>query len=305
MKINNPVNPAGSDNQIQFNDNGIFGGATVIYDGIVLNLMGITIAGNNFSGGNLTLQSSSHATKGNILFGSSAYDEVNNRLGIGSTSPVVKLVIVDADSPSFGTLMLTGVSYNTDFVGIRAVTNADNDIDFQIGRKLSSDGVFYAGMVFKGSSTALGLGLNVTSPGAQTHVKSFNSSTITMILQGAASQSANIFEMQNSSGIVGFLVNASGGFVANEASLDIDCRIEGNNDANLFYTDAGTDRVGIGESAPDYKLDVNGTFGFTPGTSVTPADNGDVVIEATNNTTLTLKLKGSDGTVRTVALTLA
>ncbi len=63
--------------------------------------------------------------------------------------------------------------------------------------------------------------------------------------------------------------------------------------------------MGIGESAPDYKLDVNGTFGFTPGASVTPADNGDVVIEATNNTTLTFKLKGSDGTVRSGTITLA
>lgn len=63
--------------------------------------------------------------------------------------------------------------------------------------------------------------------------------------------------------------------------------------------------VGIGETSPDYKLDVNGTFGFAPGASVTPVDNGDVVIEATNNTTLTFKLRGSDGVVRSATLTLA
>jgi hypothetical protein len=63
--------------------------------------------------------------------------------------------------------------------------------------------------------------------------------------------------------------------------------------------------VGINESDPDYRLDVNGTFGFTPGASVTPVDNGDVVFEATNNTTFTVKLKGSDGTVRTGTITLA
>lgn len=64
-------------------------------------------------------------------------------------------------------------------------------------------------------------------------------------------------------------------------------------------------RVGISETSPDYLLDVNGTFGFTPGASVTPVDNGDVVFELTNNTTLTVKAKGSDATVRSVALTLA
>jgi len=63
--------------------------------------------------------------------------------------------------------------------------------------------------------------------------------------------------------------------------------------------------VGINETAPDYKLDVNGTFGFSPGASVTPADNGDVVFELTNNTTLTVKAKGSDGVVRSGTITLA
>jgi len=76
-----------------------------------------------------------------------------------------------------------------------------------------------------------------------------------------------------------------------------------NGAVNMTILNGGN--VGINETAPDYKLDVNGTFGFTPGTSVTPVDNGDVVIEATDNTTLTFKLKGSDGTVRTGTITLA
>jgi hypothetical protein len=43
-------------------------------------------------------------------------------------------------------------------------------------------------------------------------------------------------------------------------------------------------------------------FGLT---SVTPQRNGDMVLEATSNTSATLKYKGSDGTVRSVVLTLA
>ena len=39
--------------------------------------------------------------------------------------------------------------------------------------------------------------------------------------------------------------------------------------------------------------------------SVTPSDNSDMMIEATNNTTLTFKLKGSDGTVRSGTITLS
>ncbi|MDB4312208.1 hypothetical protein N9937_02135 [bacterium] len=39
--------------------------------------------------------------------------------------------------------------------------------------------------------------------------------------------------------------------------------------------------------------------------SATPAANGDIVVEATSNTTLTFKLKGSDGTVRSGTVTLS
>lgn len=48
---------------------------------------GQTAIGGTASGNNLTLQSTSHATKGAIVFGISGYDEVNNRLGIGTTAP--------------------------------------------------------------------------------------------------------------------------------------------------------------------------------------------------------------------------
>lgn len=43
--------------------------------------------GSTASGGNLTLKSTTHATKGLIAFGTSAYDEVNNRLGVGNAAP--------------------------------------------------------------------------------------------------------------------------------------------------------------------------------------------------------------------------
>jgi len=43
---------------------------------------------------NLTLSSTSNATKGKILFGNSAYDEANNRLGIGTQNPSTDLHVV-------------------------------------------------------------------------------------------------------------------------------------------------------------------------------------------------------------------
>jgi len=48
---------------------------------------GQTLNGGINSGDDLTLRSTAHATKGNIFFGTSTYDEVNNRLGVKTASP--------------------------------------------------------------------------------------------------------------------------------------------------------------------------------------------------------------------------
>ena len=56
---------------------------------------GQTAIGGTASGNNLTLSSTSNATKGKIILGSaSAYDEVNDRLGIGLTSPITALDVL-------------------------------------------------------------------------------------------------------------------------------------------------------------------------------------------------------------------
>ena len=48
------------------------------------------------------------------------------------------------------------------------------------------------------------------------------------------------------------------GAIINDDGLDSDTRIEGQTDANLFYVDASTNRVGIGTNAPQKLLDVDG-----------------------------------------------
>lgn len=52
---------------------------------------GQTAIGGTGSGDNLTLKSSSNATPGKVIIGTSAYDEVNNRLGLGTAAPGVTL----------------------------------------------------------------------------------------------------------------------------------------------------------------------------------------------------------------------
>lgn len=52
---------------------------------------GQSVVGGTAASNSLTLSSTTNGTKGNIIFGTSAYDEVNNRLGIKTTSPAKEL----------------------------------------------------------------------------------------------------------------------------------------------------------------------------------------------------------------------
>ncbi len=49
-------------------------------------------------------------------------------------------------------------------------------------------------------------------------------------------------------------LSASGAVTFNDAGADVDVRMEGDADANLFFLDASTDRIGIGTNTPVTKL---------------------------------------------------
>tara|TARA_B100000900_G_scaffold311338_1_gene270120 strand:+ start:9119 stop:11086 length:1968 start_codon:yes stop_codon:yes gene_type:complete len=73
-------------------------------------------------------------------------------------------------------------------------------------------------------------------------------------------------------GGVDYLEVKSSTIVFNDTGADTDFRIEGDNDTNLFYVDAGNDRIGIGTNSPDSILDLSGsgpriTFNDTAGTN--------------------------------------
>ena len=58
------------------------------------------------------------------------------------------------------------------------------------------------------------------------------------------------------------LVSASGAVTINELSNNVDLRVEGDTDANLFFVDASADNIGIGNNNPaNFKLQVTGNVG--------------------------------------------
>jgi hypothetical protein len=65
--------------------------------------------------------------------------------------------------------------------------------------------------------------------------------------------------------ITNFLANLNSAVIVNSNGADQDTRISGDNDNNLFFTDASTDKVGIGTSTPSQKLDVAGNLAISNG----------------------------------------
>ncbi len=66
------------------------------------------IYGSTASGGTLTLNSTTNTTKGKILFGNSAYDEVNNYLNIGTTTSQNRITIGNTDKEAISRDIRTG-----------------------------------------------------------------------------------------------------------------------------------------------------------------------------------------------------
>ena len=66
-------------------------------------------------------------------------------------------------------------------------------------------------------------------------------------------EASDVFQLTGSAYIAGPLV-------INDASADVDLRVESNNNENMLVVDAGNDRVGIGTGTPSTTLDVDGTI---------------------------------------------
>lgn len=121
---------------------------------------------------------------------------------------------------------------------------------------------------------------------------------------GTSTALVRVFRATNTTGVARFSICSGDGTaginhdLVGKGSFTSLCRLVG----NLLVGSTTDDTVN--------KLQVNGatrTAGnltCAPAASVTPANNGDLTFEATSNTSLTFKYKGSDGVVRSASLVL-
>lgn len=128
---------------------------------------------------------------------------------------------------------------NTDltFTGFRTHDTNGN------GFIIAADGVGISGPYMGMTLQDLGMGATISS--------SYIGVSDTTITAGVNSV---VIKVQGTSSIV----SSATALNINSANKDHDVVIEGVTDTTLFVTDAATDRVGIGKSSPNAKLDVNG-----------------------------------------------
>lgn len=95
---------------------------------------GQTLTGGTASGDDLTFRSTSHATKGDIIFGTSKYDEANNRLGIGR-SPATYPLEVQGDAYITGNVLGNLIGNLTG----KVLSNAQIKIDLTSGKVMQRE----------------------------------------------------------------------------------------------------------------------------------------------------------------------
>lgn len=108
---------------------------------------GTTLIGGTNASETLTLVSTSNATKGKLLFGTSAYDEVNNRLGIGISTPTNDL--------SFG----NGTA-RTIWIENTAAGTAGKALTIQAGSTVAGNNNIAGGALNLNSGLATGTGVS-------------------------------------------------------------------------------------------------------------------------------------------------
>jgi hypothetical protein len=184
-------------------------------------------------------------------------DATNNRVGIGTSTPRDFLDIASSDLyvGSFITSSnVAGVAYSE-------VTNNFGDYFAVSVYGTSFGGTYGGGLAPSGIS--------------KSDVAEIATNTSTFIWR----HTANSPWVLATNDTERFRVTGGGDFIFNEWGNSVDFRLEGDTDSSLFIADGSADSVGIGDSTPDAKLDVAGTF---------QCDGNAVIGDAVASDTLTI-----------------
>lgn len=271
---------------------------------------GQSLIGGTASGDDLTLQSTSNATKGKIFFGSnSVYDEVNDRLGINTTSPQLAIDSAgDTNGDYTGLLMRNDNAGNAAQTSFRVyndggVTKSFNftlygtshstlarRARFTLNDSSGKMDIFKSGVgsliYFDSSGTQPRVGIGTTSPLNHLHIKQAANNRTAGIRVEDVSNSDYIFLSMYAADLGSLAVSDGGG----HKSL-------------VLQPDGGNVGIGTGSSTPATKLEINGALTLREMSAPsTPASNkGVLYLVDDGDGTQTLYVKFDDGTAVAIA----
>ena len=193
-------------------------------------------------------------------------------------------------------------------ISSRAEINVITDGDYFIvtddttsaSRKVSYETIketLFSDDVHLNSDTALKLKLHQFSSDSDAPNISFYKA------RGTSANPTTVGASDNLSRHIAYAYNGSANVMAGSLGFTAS---DGNGNANFTVksrvSDSYATRILVDENG---EIHLKGDTVFTVSSSHTPAAVNELAVEATNNTTLTFKLRGSDGTVRTATLTLS
>jgi hypothetical protein len=205
-----------------------------------------TISASNYqgvsgSGGGSTLPGGSDKSvqfnSGSTFSGSSelVWDYVNNRFGVGTETPTEKLHVKNSGS----VYSLVENIANTGYTSVQVKNDSGSYV------QLISVASTQTGVWFGGDNTPLD----------RKNTVGFRTGGSETALVFAAQGNVPLHIGQNDTTRLLFN-NSEVSF--NHNKLNYNFRIAGDNDDNILFVSASTDRIGIGTSTPNAKLDVNG-----------------------------------------------
>lgn len=314
-----PTAPGGSDSQVQYNNGGAFGGSSLFTFDDVEGLVTIQ-RGDDATGGSTQDLLNLKRADGTLVFSFYEDDNATNNgfyallgrpaAGSGGYSGYLYAQDEATGYHTFrgfvGATQTSTLSIFPDSGNIQRIIANDlrieptNRLDL-IGNTLNISAgptIGHAALNLQTSGSPairiegsnnnrrVGFGNNITSTPAskQVHIQASSATYVGLSAKAFnTSTSVSIIEALNSADVQLFGVNRLE-TVVNETGIDYDFRVEGDTDANNIFSDASTDRVGIGTNTPNNKLDVNGTIqadglrlDVTP-TAETPAATHTVVV---------------------------
>lgn len=105
------------------------------------------------------------------------------------------------------------------------------------------------------------------------------------------------------------LANTEGGVTFNDSGADVDFKVEGDTDTDLFFVDASTDRVGISTATPAQVFDVTtaesevASFNYqNTNTPVASGDRQSIIVEEKNDSIITKHLENTSNGSSTLVL---